>query len=140
MSYKHFYQSWNSEVNTFICKIWSKKSHLYCFIPKLRILNHAIFSILSYEKHTLGVKTHRSKPPYLWFPSATAKICWYWWKWQFWNRCRFLTWNKNFMKIIVHIIWLCKHSHIKFGGKNQFCKYVKNYPKIKGLTQFSDIF
>ena len=24
----------------------------------------------------------------------------------------FLPWNKNFMKIFVHLIWVCKHSDI----------------------------
>ena len=32
--------------------------------------------------------------------------------------------NKNFMKIFVLTIWVCKHSDIK-ERKNQFCKYVK---------------
>ena len=34
------------------------------------------------------------------------------------------------IKAFVHIIWLCKHSDIKFGRKNQFCKYVEKCPKI----------
>ena len=42
----------------------------------------------------------------------------------------FLSWNKNFMKIFVHLIWVCKHSDIKFESKNQFRKYVKNCPEI----------
>ena len=44
---------------------------------------------------------------------------------------------KNFMKIVVNIIWVLPHSDIKFESKNRFCKYVLNYPKIqyiKGLT------
>ena len=47
------------------------------------------------------------------------------------------------MKICLHIICVLPHSDIEFERKNQFCKYVKNYPKfqqIKGLTQFSDNF
>ena len=62
---------------------------------------------------------------YGWFPPATEKICWYWWKLQYCKRCHFLSWNKNFMKIFVHLIWVCKHLDIKFETKNQFRKYVK---------------
>ena len=50
---------------------------------------------------------------YGWFHLATAKICWYWWKLQYCNRCCFLSLNKNFMKILVHLIWACKDSNFK---------------------------
>ena len=59
------------------------------------------------------------------------------------NPCHFLTSNKNFMKIFVLIHRVCKHLDIKFESKKQFCKYVKNNPKIKeikDLTQFYLIF
>ena len=68
--------------------------------------------------------------PYGWFSLATAKICWYWWKLQYCKCCHLLSSNKNFMKILVHLIWGGKHSHIKFESKNQCCKYVKECSKI----------
>ena len=43
----------------------------------------------------------------------------------------FLSCNKNFMKIVVPIIWFLPHSDFKFESKIQFCKYVRNYPKIR---------
>ena len=64
--------------------------------------------------HSIGLS-------YGWFHLATSKICWHWWKLQYGNRCHFLSWNKNFMKILVHLIWACKHSNFKFESKNQFC-------------------
>ena len=36
----------------------------------------------------------------------------------------FLSSSKNFMKIFVLIIRVCKHSDIKFESRKQFCKYV----------------
>ena len=41
----------------------------------------------------------------------------------------FVSSNKNFMKIFVLIIWVCKHSDIKFESRKQFRKYVKNVQK-----------
>ena len=41
------------------------------------------------------------------------------------ENCIFFQIIKNILKIIVHIIWVCKHPDIKFR------KYVKNYPKIR---------
>ena len=35
------------------------------------------------------------------------------------------------VKTFVHIIWVLPPSDIKFESKNQFRKYVKNYPKIR---------
>ena len=52
------------------------------------------------------------------------------WKLQFCNRCHFLSWKTNFMKIFVHIIWVCKHSDFKFESTQNFCKNIKNCPKI----------
>ena len=43
----------------------------------------------------------------------------------------FLSSNKNFMKNVVLIIWVCKHSDIKFESREQFFKYVKYCPKIR---------
>ena len=63
--------------------------------------------------------------PYGGFHPATAIICWYWWKLQYCN-----CWKKNFMKILVHLIWTCKHWNSKLENKNQFYKYVKNCPEI----------
>ena len=45
------------------------------------------------------------------------------------------------MKIFVYyllmcIIWVLQHSYIKFECKNQFCKYLKNYPKIQVRPNF----
>ena len=52
-------------------------------------------------------------------------FCW------FFNRCHFLSCNKIFIRIFTHIILVLPHSDIKFESKNQFCKYVINYPKIR---------
>ena len=38
------------------------------------------------------------------------------WKFQYCSRCQFLSRNKNVMKILVHLIWVCKHSDIKFAS------------------------
>ena len=79
-----------------------------------------VFLIFDIEESTYG-----------WFHLATAKICWYWWKSQYCNPCHFSSSNKNFMKIFVLIIWLCKHSEMEFESRKQFCKYDKNWPKIR---------
>ena len=47
------------------------------------------------------------------FPAKTficCRMCFCW----FCNRCHFLSCNKNFMKIVVHIIWVLPHSDMKF--------------------------
>ena len=44
--------------------------------------------------------------------------------------CNILSSNKNFMKMFVLILMMCKHSDINFEIKNQFCKYARNCPEI----------
>ena len=57
-------------------------------------------------------------------------FCWWMYSCWFCNSSHLLSCNRNFMKIFIHIIWVLPHSDI-FELKNQFCKYVKNYPKIQ---------
>ena len=45
---------------------------------------------------------------------------------------------QNVKKILVHLIWVCKHAAIKFESRKQFRKCVKNCPKIRGFTRFLD--
>ena len=40
------------------------------------------------------------------------------------------------MNIFVLIIWVCKHSDIKFEERKQFCKYVKIVQKSGNLRDF----
>ena len=68
---------------------------------------------------------------FFWF-----RMYFYW----FCNRSHFLSYNKNFMKIFVHIIWVLQHSDYKFESKNQFFKKFKNCPKLRVWPEFSDDF
>ena len=55
--------------------------------------------------------------------------------------CRhFLSGNKNYMKILVHLILACKHSNSKFESKNQFCKYIKIVQKSPKSPDFGHFF
>ena len=89
---------------------------LHCFYPK--ILDQDYFRHCKTLHSTIA-----------WFHPATAKICLYWWKLQYCNHCHFLSWNKNVVKILEHLIWVCKHSNSKFESNylifGQFLTYLK---------------
>ena len=93
-------------------------------------LSKKVSTLLLHTGHLLDIQESINGFKTFFFLKTDMHIGDYWWKLQYCNRRHFISENKNFMKIVVHLIWVCKHSDIKFESKTQFCKYVKNCPEI----------